>query len=304
MQIPYPYRETSPSTSVTPPSDGLALRLHWSAMQLTGPDAQTFLQGQVTCDMRTITAEQGSLGALLNLKGRIVTAFIAVAIDNGYALIMPSDQIALAMARLQKYAVFSKVEITPTTWTINGLLGSHLMPDALAQQHYATLQQGEQRYIRLAGMHRALVIGQPQPDGSTAEHQRWLAHALLSGEFLPSAADTEKWQPQELNYHTLNGVSYEKGCYLGQEIVARLYFRGQLKSHLAVLRFDWPQPMNADTDWPLQLDEQKVGDVVAVAWPQPGQAIALALLRQNTQQCIWQTNAGALLAQVTELVID
>lgn len=258
----------------------LQVRLPWRALKVSGPDAQTFLQGQVTCDMREITPAQSRLGCLLNLKGRIQASFRAVAVADGYLLLLPEEQLAAAQARLAKYGVFSKITLDTPDVIVTGLAGQPLhqsWPEAVnsvAHDEAGTL-------IRLPG-NRALHLGtQPLAGDSQpadAALAAWRCLEVRSGEILVAGDEQEKFQPQELDYHTLHGVSYQKGCYLGQEIVARLYFRGQLKTGLQCLR------VNADTVAPVPgqailADGKSVGEIIRVSWPDTTHAELLALVR-------------------------
>lgn len=267
-----------------------------AVLRLSGPDALTFLQGQATADIREITPGTSRLGALLNLKGRIVVAFRALAVDDGYLLVVPADQLAPLQARLGKYAVFSKVTLTAADLPVTGLAGRDIaarLADAglhvpAAADAVSRLPEGW--LVRLPGADRFWLLGSATLTGITwpddgqreAAYAAWQVRSLMAGEYLPPAAASEQHQPQELDYHTLQGVSYQKGCYLGQEIVARLYFRGNLKYRLQWLQGDWPvavAPQPGDT---LFSGDDKVGEVISVVWPDARQVGVLGLVRQDS----------------------
>lgn len=274
--------------------------LTWSALLLTGIDAQQFLQGQLTCDMKLITTEQASLGCLLNLKGRIEASIVVVCIDEGYALLMPSNQLGAVQARLSKYAAFSKVSITASNWHISGIMGTEALPDDLSQTLYATLAQPDARFIRLPGRHRALRISTHASDNAdSVALAAWQADAIASGEVSIDAALVDLWQPQELDYHALGGVSYQKGCYMGQEIVARLYFRGQLKTGLCWLHAAWTTG-DVALEWPIMAADKAVGRVIAAAWPDAQSLWLLASVRLDAEELYWQLPDGQRVALTRE----
>lgn len=269
----------------------LRVALPWRALAVTGPDAATFLQGQVTTDVREISGGVSRLGCLLNLKGRVQVSFRLIARDDGFLMLLPADQLAPAQARLAKYAVFSKVTLTAPDLAITGVLGEQALA-GLAEQGWtlpaarAVSRLGEDFLVHLPGLARALLVSPGAAAGADAGAlAAWDAAAIAAGEYHVPAAASERHQPQEIDYHTLLGVSYQKGCYLGQEIVARLYFRGQLKSGLCRLQADWPADAG-QAPVPGQAvlaGEQSVGEVLALAWPAPGRLELLAIARLDAE---------------------
>lgn len=269
------------------------LTLPWRVLALTGADALTFLQGQVTTDMREVDETQSRLGCLLNLKGRVQITFRAVACEQGYHLLMPDDQIAPTLARLSKFAVFSKVKIAEVPLRVRGVVGAGAISALTAAGWtWPLLAQGvshlaETTLIRLPGHDRALLLDvEPVTAAATAaELAAWHSAAISAGEILLPAAASERYQPQEIDYHQLLGVSYQKGCYMGQEIVARLYFRGQLKTALMRFQADWPAtgdaPLSQNLAMGLAISAggKSVGEVVSASWPAPGRVELLALVK-------------------------
>ena len=207
-----------------------------------------------------------------------------LAIDGGFLLLLPAEQLATAQARLGKYAVFSKVSLTAEAPAITGLAGSTALArlPALPDQAQGVLDSADGWLIRLPGEQRLLQVGresvaEASPDAAALA--AWQCLEIRSGEILVAGTEQEQFQPQEIDYHTLQGVSYQKGCYLGQEIVARLYFRGQLKSGLQYLRVatsDGPAPQPGQA---VLADGQPVGAVLRVGWCDAGHADLLCLVR-------------------------
>lgn len=280
------------STTATLLAGGdLRVALPWRALAVTGPDAASFLQGQFTTDVREVGAGVSRLGCLLNLKGRVQVSFRLIATDDGFLMLLPADQLAPAQARLAKYAVFSKVTLTATDLVITGVLGEQALA-TLAEAGWelpterAVSRRANDFLVHLPGVARALLVGADAAASTDAAAlAAWDAAAIAAGEYHVTAATSEHYQPQEIDYHTLLGVSYQKGCYLGQEIVARLYFRGQLKSGLCRLQADWPA--NA-TEAPMPgqailAGEQSVGEMLSVAWPAPGRVELLAIVRLDAE---------------------
>jgi len=287
--------------------DDVVLTLPWRALAITGPDAQTFLQGQLTTDMREVTPLQSRLGCLLNLKGRVQISCRLLAWPEGYVLLLPNAQFEPARARLGKYGVFSKISLKELPLRIQGLLGqgaihraaslglalpNGTLIDADGKDAGSQASSGDSLplRIRLPGLARGLLLSSVAEapvlaDTNTttdAAQQCWEAASIRAGEWTLDVAETELFQPQEMDYHALHGVSYQKGCYLGQEIVARLYFRGQLKTELSA----W-QAHAADADIKagdalLDADGTRVGEVIRTAWSGSGEAVVLAQSKRDS----------------------
>ena len=172
-------------------------------VQVQGLDAEKFLQGQLTCDVRLATEHAPPcLSAHCNLKGRVIFTCRLFYSDGGYFLAMPKSQVETAISSLKKYAAFSKVAICDASKAIKNPLQDQETDDSDACKR-ADIASG---------------IADIYPE--------------TSGQFTP----------HELNYHELNGVSFEKGCYIGQEIVARMHYRGKLKNRFMHARVHLTKP--------------------------------------------------------------
>lgn len=286
LPIDTPATTRRQATALLLASHDLRVRLPWRALRVSGPDALNFLQGQVTCDMREVTPDQSRLGCVLNLKGRIQASFRALAVDDGFLLLLPAEQIETIQARLGKYAVFSKVSLSAESPAITGLAGSAALARlaAVPDQPQAVLALADSWLIRLPGEQRLLQVSREAaaealPDAAALA--AWQCLEIRSGEILVAGSEQEQFQPQEIDYHTLQGVSYQKGCYLGQEIVARLYFRGQLKSGLQCLRVAISDGALPQVGQAVLADGHAVGEVLRISCPDAGHAELLCMVRHD-----------------------
>lgn len=175
----------------------------FQGLLVEGPDAQTFLQGQLTLDVLRAT-ERFAPCAICNLKGRIDFGLWAQKTQTGFCLVIVSQMLCELKMHLQKYAAFSKV-------TLND-----------AGPYLPTLTPSGFDFC---------------PLGTTVplDTQDILAHALTTYTPILHKKDQGLYQPQALHLHKKGGVHYDKGCYLGQEIVARVYFRGKPKGVLLAI---------------------------------------------------------------------
>lgn len=303
LAYPLPNPAVRQATSALRAGSGLSLTLPWRVLAVTGPDAASFLQGQVTTDMREVDASQSRPGCLLNLKGRVLISFRIVAVTDGFLLLLPADQYEPTLTRLGKYALFSKVKLEAGKLQVRGLLGSAPL-QALAAAGlawpgatHAVSQQDDAWLVRLPGHERALHI-LPEAAASEAVTEAalaaWQCASLEAGDLMLPAAASERYQPQEIDYHQLQGVSYQKGCYLGQEIVARLYFRGQLKTGLRLLQADAGAAGALSMGQRLESGGQSVGEIIAAAWPDADQVMVLALVRLDAGDLTLPRESGSV----------
>ncbi|MCC2638226.1 MAG: aminomethyltransferase [Moraxellaceae bacterium] len=262
-------------------------------LTLTGPESLKFLQGQTTTDFREVEKGRVLPGAVCSLKGRVLFSFIAVPRGETVALVMPVDQLEAAQAHLGKFAVFSKTRLDnvtaqvallgvtgPQAETLLALLGLGVPASGTVTEGpdgaWATRVLTDERYLvalpaaTLAARWEALRAAAP-----AGPESQWWAADIRAGFATVFAATRDLFQPQELNYPSLEAVSYNKGCYTGQEVVARLYFRGKLKQRLYRLEADSPQPGNGR----VLAGDTPVGDVVMAA--ADGEGLALLAVVKN-----------------------
>lgn len=222
----------------------------WSFLQVTGLDSAKFLQGQLTCDIADATSSRAVPAAHCTPKGRMRSSFLVAQRDNDtYWLRVRSDVGADASTALGKYIVFSKAKITAQPQLL--ALGLNGPGAAAAIAAFAgQAPEGLNAVIQTAG---GLIVqrdanGQrfeawlPQDEAETLWRRcdgflpvsstfwRWLD--IRAGFASVTASTIESFIPQMLNYDQIGAISFTKGCYTGQEIVARAHYRGQVKRRL------------------------------------------------------------------------
>jgi folate-binding protein YgfZ len=203
------------------------------AIMIDSPKAEAFLQGQLTCDVKALANGDSTLAAHCNAKGRVVSLFTLFKRNDIYYLIMPLDVIDIALANLNKYAIFSKITPIIAPLKIYGILGKPevelddliRIPDAHLERYYL---------IDFNAVDRAVA--------RSAEAD-WHSLDIAAGIPRLYKNTIEEFLPHALNLPALGAVSFNKGCYTGQEIIARLEYRGQLKQHLKQIKI-----LNANID--------------------------------------------------------
>lgn len=229
---------------------------HLGVLAIDGPDAATFLQGQATCDTRNLPAGRGTLGALCNLQGRMIVSFFVFPAAGGLHLVMARDRVAHVRTHLQKYAVFSQVKLRD------------------ASDEFVVTTGGDDASVAL----RAAADSALLPDGSAA----WRAVAIIAGRLLVDTATADRFLPQALNYDVIDGVSFKKGCYTGQEVVARMHFKGKMKERLYVASAPLASAPAANTAV-VDAEGRNVGEVVD-AVSSAGTCHVAAVIRHDAVQ--------------------
>jgi len=268
-------------------------------LRVSGDDAETFLQGQTTCDFHDVTAGHWRLGAHCNAKGRIQASFRALRQNGDFLLLLPRGQGAPTRAALGKYALFSKVELTlDTELHPLALLGPDaarlsetLLGCAPGQDAYQTGTYGPVLRLR-ENAFLALIPGARAPELMNAlkaaqvrlagDNAWWLAEIQAGVAQIPADLN-EQWIPQEINYDLINGVSFRKGCYKGQEIVARIHYRGQTKVRAHLLQIE-----NANDASPgariLNSKGDSVGTLLQTAYVNERTVLGLAVLKTDASE--------------------
>ncbi len=219
-------------------ADGAVALSDWGVILAQGPDAASFLNGQLTQDMLHLGEQQASLAGYCSPKGRLLATFVAWRVSaDSIALACSADLLPATLKRLSMYVLRAKCKLSDASaaWPLHGLAGPSadaLARDTLAGADWACAPMGTAHMIRLPAadsVSRYLWAGSGAPPlpPLAAEAWRWLE--VRSGIPRVTAATVDQFVPQMLNLELLGGVNFKKGCYPGQEVVARSQYRGTLK---------------------------------------------------------------------------
>ena len=214
---------------------------HLNLLRVAGEDAAAFLQGQITCDVRDVSSERGCFGAICNAKGRVRSTFVLWRDAEAYWLILPASLRDMIQQTLQKYILRAKVHLAPgdDIYRLYEARHASVTDDTTA---CFTVQRREAMWAMRwpsaeAGITRELcwVPAQTLPkEIDTQDTATNDALALDIAAALPwlDSATTEQFIPQMLDIETWHGISFNKGCYTGQEVVARAHYLGDVKRRL------------------------------------------------------------------------
>lgn len=242
---------------IPPQGDIICDLSHIGIIRVQGEDATDFLQNQLTNDISQVSESQAQLSAWCNPKGRTIATFLVHKKDNNYYLSLTADLMDFVLKRLKMFVMRSKVVLEDVTQLAVhfGFTGSHILQDwdaccdgELPNKDYDAITSNNLSIIKLPGIEpRYEVIGDFEKASKLWEKLNVRA-APVSGEAwnylniacgLPviSEASREAWVAQMLNLQIINAISFKKGCFPGQEVVARLKYLGKTKRRLYRIEF-------------------------------------------------------------------
>ncbi len=200
----------------------------YGLLSVTGADARAFLHAQLTNDIEHLPAERAALAGWCSAKGRLLATFLVVPAPDGFLLQLARDLAAPVARRLSMFVLRSKVRITDASdaWAQYGVWDADLrQPDVAWSGNRATVKVGEGRYLQLLPREEDL-------EKPNADEAQWALQEIRAGRPLITAATQDQFVPQMVNLEQIGGVDFKKGCYPGQEIVARAQYRGQVKRRM------------------------------------------------------------------------
>lgn len=261
---------------------------HLGILRFSGPDALRFLQGQISHDTTRLAEHSSLFAAYSSPQGRVLALIYLLPHSSGIAAIVPREVLGSTRERLKKFVLRSKVTIEETG---DSLVVAGYYGDAALRKLGLPVPDAPGRYVEHNGVgvaavgleHRYWVIGSAadpalgaQSSNGGAEHieRNWRLADIHAG--LPQiySATSEAFVAQMLNLDLLDGISFTKGCYTGQEIIARTQHLGRIKRRLFRLSLpagDWQVGQG------LQLTDGRHGRIVEVI-AAAGQTEALAVL--------------------------
>jgi folate-binding protein YgfZ len=208
---------------------------HLGVLRFTGPDALGFLQGQLSNDTQRLTADSSLLAAYSSAQGRVLALIYLLAHSSGVLAILPREILRPTMERMRKFVMRAKVRIEDAgdSLAVGGRFGANLESSGGDTEADVI---GVAPVARDANRHWLIAAPQRFAPADAAEAQRaeneWRLADIRAG--LPQiyAATSEAFVAQMLNLDLLDGISFSKGCYTGQEIIARTQHLGRIKRRL------------------------------------------------------------------------
>jgi hypothetical protein len=263
---------TSHPISTMPDNNALYPVSYLSILKVSGNDAAQFLQGQLTCNVKELAENNSFFAGFCNAKGRVITTLLILKQADVFLLILPSVLLDKVKNKLQMYVLRSKVQLENVSddYGLTGMTctpeiaGTLVLPEIIFARHNA--------YLKLSPTHYLLINEVSESIKRWAElvNQGFQVRNSNLGEYLDlntglawlDTANSEEYIPQMLNLDKLGGISFTKGCYTGQEVVARTHYLGQVKRELFLAECAADVVFTAETK---VLDEtvQEVGQILS-----------------------------------------
>lgn len=224
---------------------------HFDIVTFAGPDTTKFLQGQLTCDVQNLPAGSATWGAACNNKGRVHATFLLVREQDAHVMVLAGGLGEILAGNLRKFLPFYKctMELNLAGWRCTGMTGTQaadklsakfgVLPQPLklapaGSGWICTLSTTTNQYLWYThdGISAPLPSDIDLPHGSP---EQWQVLEMQSGRFPFTPVDTGLYTPQELHLDRNGYLNFSKGCYTGQEIIARMHYRGKPKKQLYLI---------------------------------------------------------------------
>ena len=243
-----------------------------STLEIIGEGSIDLLQGQITSDMAKVTDSQNCLGALCNVKGRVESSFLIVKkpkFENAFLLIGNREVMKITENILHKYSPFYKLEMR-----INDDFRFIAIDEGFLSLNFPETDlklkvQNHKDFLRvhyLAKRFHLLLLERGadcfQNKDISTEINEWEKDNIMNKDFNIKPEDTNKYTPHELGYHQTNRVDFEKGCYTGQEIVARMHYRAKKLPFLLTGSLDAKESISPEV---INEEGKKTGTLLSIA---------------------------------------
>ncbi len=268
-------------------------------IRATGEDALSFLHGQFTNDLNLVSDVNSQLSSYCNPKGRMLAIFRVFKKNHDYFLILNRDVLEPVLKKLTMFKIMAKVDLTDVSddFVLFGLAGpdsdsimkefDYQTPEAVD----ATIDEKETTVIRMPSESSRLLFVSEPPNAkiiwqslssraTTSTYKTWELHDIESGIPQVTADTNEAFIPQMVNLELIGGVNFKKGCYPGQEIVARTHYLGKPNRRMYKISIDTDDcPLPGTNIFSTKDGEQPVGKIVSAQQSSDEICTALAVLR-------------------------
>jgi len=258
-----------------------------SVLKFSGADTISFLQGQLTNDVNALGAEWQFSG-YCNPKGRLLALFHLWRYNDDVYATVDSSLIEATAKRLRMYVMRSKVVIEE----LHQASCLYLIDPKNQTDRFSMEVDGDKHTLEFGG--RSLLIDLSGSTGGASDDvsaSNWKLACISAGEPTINSLTVELFVPQMVNLDLLDGINFKKGCYSGQEIVARMHYLGKLKQRMYMCEIDG----DAQPGEKISMRDKNAGNIVAVSG-----AAALAVIRREHLSEQLSTESGAQLSTLSQ----
>jgi tRNA-modifying protein YgfZ len=286
---------------------------HWGLIDFSGEDAQNFLQGQLTSDVRRLNPAQASWAGYCTAKGRLLANTLLVVNDQQILMQLPQELREPIQKRLSMFILRSKVKIADAgdSWIRIGIAGVHAAElisarfGPVPEKNLEVARHESAIVVKLSDrMFELLLPPAAAPDtwqaltesAAPVGKAAWDWLMIRAGLPFVFPATQDQFVPQMLNLELIGGVSFKKGCYPGQEIVARTQYLGKVKRRMFAGHLAGDvAPLVGDALYSPTFSEQSIGQIVMSA-PAPEGGYDLLLVSQTeAPDWRWKSPEGPVL---------
>lgn len=267
---------------------------HMGIITIEGEQAEAFLHGQVTADITGLEKDNWCWGAHCDPKGKMLASFRAFKTDEALNMLLPKSALALDLAQLQKYAVFSKAELKDVSNEISlfGIAGNEAeqwikkvfgdITQAVTQvEQGVILKDGTADTPRFILAIKDQAVDTQLEGVTVYDASAWQAIEIAAGYPNLTAEHANQFVPQMCNLQALNGISFTKGCYMGQETVARMKYRGGNKRAMYIVKGSYKHHLSLESKLEIAIEDgfRKAGSIIECE--QRGEQIILTAVLAN-----------------------
>ncbi|MUK75588.1 tRNA-modifying protein YgfZ [Aliivibrio fischeri] len=280
----------------------------WALITMVGADKKSYLQGQVTCDVVSLAQDEITFGGHCDAKGKLWSIFQLFHHNDGYALFQRKSAIETELTEIKKYAVFSKVDISISNDILLGFTGDKALEwiDQHTDSNTNVRVSKFGTFAKISDTQWLLVTTGDKKEellsllseATLCDEAIWSLHHIKHTLPQIDAQLCNEHIPQALNLQAINGISFKKGCYTGQETVARAKYRGINKRAMYLLSGQSETLPCAGDAIERSVGEnwRKGGTIVSAYRFEDGYTLALAILPNDLdedtqfklQESIWE----------------
>ncbi|WP_292993353.1 folate-binding protein [Nitrosomonas sp.] len=291
---------------------------HYGLIRFSGDDAPSYLQSQLSCDIREINLQNAQYGSYCTPKGRVLASFLLWQQDDNFFMQLPASLGISIQKRLSLYVLRANVQLSDASDTLVriGIAGQNAVAlieeitgsscnliqpmQVIHNENFTMISLAQNRFELITPVENAVTFWErfsqhAKPVG--ANYWNWLD--IQSGIPVILPETQEQFLPQMINLDAIGGISFKKGCYPGQEIVARTQYLGKLKRRMFLAHIATTEVVKAgDELYSIDMENQSSGNIVNAAMSPNGGFDILAVIQQSSvdsYQIHWQSLQGPVL---------
>ncbi|MCC5796505.1 MAG: folate-binding protein YgfZ [Methylophaga sp.] len=274
--------------------------LDTTLVKVSGSDAAQFLQNLLTNDVMQLTNGQCQLNGFCNPKGRLLASFLLIRQRDEYLLLLPDDQASFVMQRLSMFKLRSKVTVEDCSQDYRAI---YLQADSTATGIRLPWHNTSSLILSEAAQHAAQINALEDDNWFNAGTEQFSQDLLIQGIPVVNASTREQFTPQQINFEVMGGVSFKKGCYPGQEVVARLHYLGKPSRRMFLCKLhNTSENLNAG-DEVVDANQEVLGHIVNYAEQADGIALLVSFKLSALGQSVF-TADGTVINDIWSLIAD